>query len=72
MTLLVVSILLWAGVLGVPFLPLSGVWKVGVASGLAVAGEVAFWGAALALGREVVRRYRGFLDPRRWFGGKRR
>lgn len=70
--LLVVSALLWAGVLGVPFLPLSGAWKVGVASALAVAGEVAFWGAVLVLGREAVRRYRGYLDPRRWFGGKRR
>lgn len=40
-------------------------------SALAVAGGIAFPCAALLLGREVVRRYRGRLDPRR-FGGKRR
>jgi hypothetical protein len=29
---------------------------------------ILFWVAALVLGREVVRRYRRFLDPRSLFG----
>jgi drug/metabolite transporter (DMT)-like permease len=30
-----------------------------------------FWVAAVALGSEVFRRYRRFLDPRDWFSNKR-
>lgn len=71
-TILVASAVLWAAVAVVPFLPLSGTQKIWAAGALAVAGEVAFWIAAVVLGREVVRRYRSFLNPRNWFGGKRR
>jgi len=35
-------------------------------------GEVAFWAAAVTLGREIFRRYRRFLDTRGWLGNKRR
>ncbi len=64
--LLAVSVLLPLAALVVLFLPLSFGWKAGVFATLAVSGEVAFWLAALVLGREVVRRYRRFLDPRYW------
>lgn len=64
------SAALWAAVFVVPFLPLTTPWKVGLATGAAIVGEAAFWVAAVLLGREVVRRYRGYLDPRRLFGGR--
>lgn len=56
--ILVASAVLWAAVAVVPFLPLPGARKI--------------WAAAVVLGREAVRCYRGFLNPRNWFGGKRR
>lgn len=71
-TVLGVSAGLWAAVVVVPFLPLPGVRKAWTAGALAVAGEVAFWVAAVVLGREVVRRYRNFSNPRNWFREKRR
>lgn len=71
-TILAVSAVLWAAVVVVPFLPLSGVQKIWAAGALAVAGEVAFWISAVVLGREAVRRYRSLLNPRNWFGGKQR
>lgn len=71
-TVLGVSAVLWAAVVVVPFLPLSGAQKIWAAGALAVAGEVAFWIAAVVLGREAVRRYRSSLNPRNWFGEKRR
>ena len=64
---LVVPTLLWAAVpVVVPFLPLTMGQKVWVSGGLVVAAEAVFWVTALLLGREVVRRYRRFLDPRTW------
>ena len=41
-------------------------------SAFLILGEVAFWAAAVVLGREVFRRYRRLLDPRDWFSNKRR
>ena len=66
--LLVAAVLFWVAVPAVVFLPLSAGQKVWVGSVFLVFGEVAFWVAALLLGREVVRRYRRFFDPRVWFG----
>ena len=63
----VVPGVLYLTLLVVPFLPLTTGQKVWVASGLVVAAEGTFLLSALILGREAVRRYRGFLDPRRWF-----
>jgi hypothetical protein len=51
---------------------LSAVQKAWASSAFLVLGEVAFWVAAVALGREVFRRYRRCLDPRDWFSNKRR
>jgi hypothetical protein len=65
--LLVIPGALYAAVPVVPFLPLTTAQKIGVSSGLVVAAEVVFWGAALFVGKEAVSRYRRFLDPRAWF-----
>lgn len=66
--LLVVAVLFWVAAPAVVFTPLSGAQKVWTGSAFLVLGEVAFWVAAVVLGREVFRRYRKFLDPRGWFG----
>ena len=69
---IVVPTLLYLAIPAVPFLPLTTGQKVWVASGLVVAAETVFLLSALVLGREAVRRYRRYLDPRRWFGKGRR
>ncbi len=68
----VVPSVLYTMLLVVPFLPLTTGQKLWVASGLVVVAEGTFLLTALILGREVVSRYRRFLDPRRWLGKKRR
>jgi hypothetical protein len=70
--LLVAAILFWVAVPALLLTPLSVAQKAWASSAFLVLGEVAFWGAALVLGREVFRRYRRFLDPRDWWGRKRR
>ncbi|HVD34551.1 MAG TPA: transporter suffix domain-containing protein [Rubrobacter sp.] len=69
--LLVVAVLFWVAAPAVLLTPLSTVQKAWTSSAFLVLGEVAFWVAAVALGREVFRRYRRFLDPRDWLGRKR-
>jgi hypothetical protein len=70
--LLASSIALPATMLIVPLLLLTAAWKARAIAALVVAGEIAFWVIALVLGRETVRRYRRFFDPRNWLGEKQR
>ena len=64
--LLVIPGALYAAIPAVVFLPLTTAQKIGVSSGLVVAAEMVFWGAALFVGKEAVSRYRRFFDPRTW------
>ncbi|QIN81610.1 transporter suffix domain-containing protein [Rubrobacter tropicus] len=66
--LLAFAVLMWISAPAVLLLPLSGGQKLWMGTALLVAGEVAFWVSAFVLGREVFRRYRGRLDPRRLWG----
>ncbi len=50
----------------VPFLPFAAGAKLALASVLIVAAEVVFFGLAFFVGKEVISRYRGYIDPRRW------
>lgn len=65
--LLALAFLMWVLVPVVLLLPLSGAQKGWATAALLVAGEVAFWASAVFLGREVIRRYKAHLDPRRLF-----
>lgn len=65
--LLALAFLMWVLVPVVLLLPLPAGGKGWATAALLVAGEVAFWVSAVVLGREVVRRYRAYLDPRRLF-----
>jgi hypothetical protein len=69
--LLVAAVLFWIAAPALLLTSLSAAQKAWTSSALLVLGEVAFWAAAVVLGREVFRRYRRLLDPRDWFSNKR-
>ena len=65
--LVVVPGLLYAAVLGVPFLPLGTRMKIWLSAAFVVAAEGTFVISVLVPGKEVVSRYRRSLDPLAWF-----
>ena len=69
--LIALSCLLYGCLLLVPSAPLSTSGKVALSSLLVISGEVSFWVGGFILGRDVVARWRGALDPRRWVRGRR-
>ncbi len=69
--LFAVAVLFWVAAPAVLLTSLSATQKAWTSSAFLILGEVAFWVAAVALGREVFRRYRRCLDPRGWLGKKR-
>lgn len=64
--LLVLWVVLWIGVLFVPFLPLSLAIKAGVATTLGVVAEIFFVLGVLCTGKEFVNRYKDLLSPKNW------
>jgi NADP-dependent 3-hydroxy acid dehydrogenase YdfG len=72
--LVAVSTLAYLLLLAVPLLAATAAAKAGIAGGLIVVGEVTFWAGAALLGRELVARFRQYLNPCTWFcrpGGAR-
>ena len=63
--LFIVSFLPWLAILFVvPFLPLDITQKTTIDVVLAIVAEVCFWVSVLLLGKEVVTKYRCYLNPR--------
>ncbi|MGK0188229.1 MAG: hypothetical protein ACI9R3_004021 [Verrucomicrobiales bacterium] len=52
--------------LAVPIMPLTAGQKGALALALFIAAEIAFWGGAILVGKEVIYRYLGRLIPKRW------
>ncbi|MDE3118497.1 MAG: transporter suffix domain-containing protein [Nitrospirota bacterium] len=64
---LILSCLLYGGLLLVPFLPFGFGGQALTSASLVIVGEAAFWVGCLLAGRELMVRYRKRLDPRIWF-----
>ena len=64
----VIPILLYAAIPAVAALPIPPGRKVAFSAALVIGAEGTFLVSALVLGREAVRRYRRYLNPRNWFG----
>ena len=64
----VIPILFYAAIPAVATLPIPPGRKVAFSAALVVGAEGTFLVSALVLGREAVRRYRRYLNPRNWFG----
>jgi hypothetical protein len=71
-TLIISSFILYGGLLIVPLTPFSTSGKLTFSSILVVMGEITFWIGGIILGREVVGRYRKFLNPVNWYKRKRK
>lgn len=69
--LMIVSCIFYAGLFALPFLPFSTTAKAGIGTGIIVLGEGSFWLGVLIAGKEVMKRYRNYLNPLRWFRKKK-
>ena len=64
--MVIFSVALYGVIFSLPFFPISTANKLALTPVLMVVSEIVFWvGGALA-GRDVVSRYRSYLDPREW------
>ena len=68
--LVVLSFILYGFILLVPFIPYSTSIKVTISSVLAILGEISFWVGGIILGKEVIARYKKYMNPFSWFKRK--
>ncbi|MFD3214600.1 transporter suffix domain-containing protein [Bacillus sp. BR_7a] len=64
--LLIIYVLLWASALMIPFTSLSTQIKAIVIPGCIVIGEILFLIGAVFVGKEVVAKYKKYLNPKNW------
>lgn len=68
--LLILYVLLWLSVIAIPFLPVSTFFKITVAPSIAIGAEIILVIAALCVGKEVISKYKKFLNPKNWKKGE--
>lgn len=64
--LLIIYVLLWGSALIIPFTSLSTQVKNVVIPGCIVIGEILFLIGAVFVGKEVVAKYKKYLNPKNW------
>lgn len=68
--LIVISTLLFTSLLAVPFLDADGKTKITITTIIIVLGEITFWAGGFFLGKELLSKYKSFLNPMKWFKKK--
>jgi hypothetical protein len=68
--LIVISTILFASLLAVPFLDADGKTKITVTTVIIVLGEITFWVGGFLLGKELLNKYKAYLNPMNWFKKK--
>jgi len=68
--LIVVSTLFFCSLAGIPFLNIDSKTKIAISTAAVILGEVTFWAGGFLLGKELVSRYKAYLNPMNWFKKK--
>jgi hypothetical protein len=64
--LIIVSTLLFTSLLAVPFMNADGKSKITITTVIIVLGEITFWVGGFLLGKELLNKYKSYLNPKNW------
>lgn len=68
--LMLLSTLIFMSLLIVPLLKIIGKEKITITTIIIVAGEITFWSGGLLVGKEILGKYKAYLNPKKWFKKK--
>lgn len=68
--LIIISTLLFTSLLAVPFLEVDGKTKLTITTVVIVLMEITFWVGGFLLGKELLNKYKAYLNPMNWFKKK--
>ena len=64
--LIILSTFFFLSLAGVPFLSVAGKVKITISTILIILGEVSFWIGGFFLGKELLNKYKAYLNPKNW------
>ena len=64
--LIIVSVILFLLIPVVPFLNMERGIKITISTLLFVFGEITFWSGGILLGKELLDKYKSYLNPKNW------
>lgn len=64
--LILVSVILFLLIPVVPFLNMAKGVKITISTVLLVFGEITFWSGSILLGKELLDKYKSYLNPKNW------
>lgn len=67
---IIISFILWVFILGAPWLPISNTLKVSMVAIFIILGEIFFWGGTILIGKDMIKKYKQYLNPIKWFRKK--
>jgi hypothetical protein len=68
--LIIISTFLFTSLLAVPFLEVDGKTKLTITTVVIVFMEITFWVGGFLLGKELLNKYKAYLNPINWFKKK--
>lgn len=69
--LVILSTLLFASLLIIPFLKIDNKDKISITTIIIIIGEIMFWTGGLLVGKEILSKYKSYLNPKNWFNKKK-
>lgn len=64
--LLILACLGWVAIALMPFAPLSLSMKATIVAAIIIGAEIMFWAGAVLVGKDVVQKYKRYLNPKNW------
>jgi hypothetical protein len=64
--LILVSVILFLLIPVVPFLNMAKSIKITISTVLFIFGEITFWSGSILLGKELLDKYKSYLNPKNW------
>jgi hypothetical protein len=64
--LILVSVVLFLLIPVVPFLNMERGVKIAITTALVVFGEITFWSGSILIGKELLDKYKSYLNPKNW------
>jgi L-amino acid N-acyltransferase YncA len=68
--LIIISSVVYLMLLVIPFLNVTNAVKLSLVPVIIIIGEITFWAGTFFLGKELIKRYKSYLNPANWFRRK--
>ena len=69
-SLMILSGFIFGSLLIVPFLNIDSKTKITATTVIIVIGKITFWSGGLLVGKEMLTKYKSYLNPKNWFKKK--